>query len=58
MDFMYCCVNVCLKQVNKTVENIGARRLHTIMERIVEEISFDAPDHAGGSFEVKLSYLS
>lgn len=30
--------------VNKTVENIGARRLHTVLERIVEEISFIAPD--------------
>jgi ATP-dependent HslUV protease ATP-binding subunit HslU len=29
-------------QVNRTVENIGARRLHTVMERIMEEISFDA----------------
>ena len=33
--------------VNKTVENIGARRLHTVLERIVEEISFDAPDQNG-----------
>merc|ERR1719473_1246356 len=33
--------------VNKTVENIGARRLHTVLERIVEEISFDAPDQSG-----------
>ena len=32
-------------EVNNTLDNIGARRLHTIMERIVEEISFDAPDH-------------
>jgi ATP-dependent HslUV protease ATP-binding subunit HslU len=32
-------------QVNRTVENIGARRLHTVMERIMEEISFDAGNH-------------
>jgi ATP-dependent HslUV protease ATP-binding subunit HslU len=31
-------------QVNETVENIGARRLHTILEKLLEEISFDAPD--------------
>jgi ATP-dependent HslUV protease ATP-binding subunit HslU len=30
--------------VNRTTQNIGARRLHTILERVVEEISFDAPD--------------
>jgi len=32
---------------NRTVENIGARRLHTIIERVIEEESFDAPDKAG-----------
>jgi len=31
-------------EVNKTNENIGARRLHTIIERVLEEISFEAPD--------------
>jgi ATP-dependent HslUV protease ATP-binding subunit HslU len=31
-------------QVNRTTQNIGARRLHTILERVLEEISFDAPD--------------
>ena len=38
--------------VNKTVENIGARRLHTVLERIVEEISFDAPDQRGDKLVV------
>lgn len=33
--------------VNRSTQNIGARRLHTILERVVEEISFDAPDHKG-----------
>jgi ATP-dependent HslUV protease ATP-binding subunit HslU len=33
--------------VNATVENIGARRLQTIMERVLEDISFDAPDREG-----------
>jgi ATP-dependent HslUV protease ATP-binding subunit HslU len=33
-------------QVNRTTQNIGARRLHTILERVVDELSFDAPDRA------------
>jgi ATP-dependent HslUV protease ATP-binding subunit HslU len=35
--------------INKTVENIGARRLHTVLERLLEEISFSASDMAEGS---------
>lgn len=35
--------------VNKTVENIGARRLHTILEKVVEELSFDSSDMAPGT---------
>jgi ATP-dependent HslUV protease ATP-binding subunit HslU len=31
-------------QVNRTTQNIGARRLHTILERVVEDLSFEAPD--------------
>jgi ATP-dependent HslUV protease ATP-binding subunit HslU len=34
--------------LNKTVENIGARRLHTVMERIMEDLSFDAPEKESG----------
>ena len=34
-------------EVNRTVENIGARRLHTVLERVFEELSFTAPDRAG-----------
>ncbi|MGA8940698.1 MAG: ATP-dependent protease ATPase subunit HslU [Acidobacteriaceae bacterium] len=39
-------------QVNETTENIGARRLHTIMEKVLDEISFEAPDivKAAGAF--------
>jgi len=33
-------------QVNQSTQNIGARRLHTILERVIEELSFDAPDRA------------
>ena len=31
-------------EVNERMENIGARRLHTVMEKLLDEISFDAPD--------------
>ncbi len=34
-------------EVNGAVENIGARRLHTVMERLLDEISFAAPDQSG-----------
>ena len=34
-------------EINTSAENIGARRLHTVMERLLEEISFDAPDRSG-----------
>jgi ATP-dependent HslUV protease ATP-binding subunit HslU len=46
-------------QVNESTENIGARRLHTIMERVLDEISFAAPDmvKAGGVFEEGLPTL-
>ena len=36
-------------QLNKSVENIGARRLHTVLERIMETISFDAAEMDEGS---------
>jgi len=36
-------------EINQTVENIGARRLHTVLEKVVEEISFEASDLAPGS---------
>lgn len=37
------------EEVNTSIDNIGARRLHTILERIVEDISFDAPEKAKDS---------
>ena len=36
-------------QVNESIENIGARRLHTVMERVLEEISFSASERNGGT---------
>ena len=41
-------VSKVAEEVNTTVDNIGARRLHTIIERIVEDISFDAPEKEKG----------
>ncbi|MBC7785595.1 MAG: ATP-dependent protease ATPase subunit HslU [Burkholderiales bacterium] len=42
---------------NKKVQNIGARRLYTIMEKVFEQISFDAPDLAGKSITITGSYV-
>lgn len=45
-------------QVNETTENIGARRLHTVMERLLESASFEAADNSGGSIEVNAEYVN
>ncbi|MEQ5836480.1 ATP-dependent protease ATPase subunit HslU [Marinobacter sp. NFXS9] len=44
-------------KVNETTENIGARRLHTVMERLLETISFDAGDSSTGEFQVTAAYV-
>jgi ATP-dependent HslUV protease ATP-binding subunit HslU len=44
-------------RVNEGTENIGARRLHTIMERVLDEISFDAPERKGQQFIVDAAYV-
>ncbi len=44
-------------QVNTATENIGARRLYTIMERLLEEVSFGAPDLAGKEITVDADYV-
>jgi len=44
-------------EVNSTVENIGARRLHTIIERVLDEISFTATDRAGEKITVDSEYI-
>lgn len=43
--------------LNSSIENIGARRLQTVMERVLDEISFAAPDKAGTSFSVDAKYV-
>jgi ATP-dependent HslUV protease ATP-binding subunit HslU len=45
-------------QVNSTVENIGARRLQTVMERVLDEISFEASDRGGQSVSVDAAYVT
>ncbi|WP_159567179.1 HslU--HslV peptidase ATPase subunit [Budvicia diplopodorum] len=44
-------------QVNERTENIGARRLHTVLERLMEDISYDASESAGSSFEIDAGYV-
>jgi ATP-dependent HslUV protease ATP-binding subunit HslU len=44
-------------QVNESVENIGARRLHTIIERVLDEISYSAPDRAGETVHIDAGYV-
>jgi ATP-dependent HslUV protease ATP-binding subunit HslU len=44
-------------EVNRSVENIGARRLHTVLERLLEEISFTAPDSPGSVVTISAAYV-
>ncbi len=44
-------------EMNHTVENIGARRLHTVMERIMEDISFEADEKAGETITIDKSLV-
>jgi len=44
-------------QVNERTENIGARRLHTVMERLLDEISFDAPEKKGAKVNIDAAYV-
>ncbi|MDC5704005.1 HslU--HslV peptidase ATPase subunit [Vibrio europaeus] len=43
--------------VNETTENIGARRLHTVMERLMDEISFEATDKSGSKLTIDAAYV-
>jgi len=43
--------------VNSTVENIGARRLQTVMERVLDEVSFSAPDRNGETVRIDAAYV-
>jgi ATP-dependent HslUV protease ATP-binding subunit HslU len=43
--------------VNERTENIGARRLHTVMEKLLDQLSFDAPDVAARSVTIDGAYV-
>eukprot|EP01035_Chromulina_nebulosa_P020116 gene20116-26121_t len=60
LSFTDCAIKEIAKvayETNVTVENIGARRLHTVIEKIVEEISFNAPDKAGEEYIIDAQYV-
>ena len=44
-------------EINASVENIGARRLHTVLEKLLEDISFSATDKSGETFAVTADYV-
>ncbi len=44
-------------EINSSVENIGARRLHTVMEKLLEEISFTATDRGGETITIDAAYV-
>ena len=44
-------------EINQNVENIGARRLHTIMEKLLEEVSFNASDKSGEKIIIDKNYV-
>jgi ATP-dependent HslUV protease ATP-binding subunit HslU len=46
------------EEVNIRTENIGARRLHTLMERLLEDILFDAPDVSASQLRVDAAYVA
>mgnify|MGYP001476650213 CR=1 FL=1 len=45
-------------QVNESTENIGARRLHTVMERLLEDLSFNATDSGEDTFDIDAEYVN
>ena len=44
-------------QINSAVENIGARRLHTVLERVLDDVSFSAPDRSGQTIVIDRAYV-
>ena len=43
--------------VNERTENIGARRLHTVLERLLDTISYEAPDQGGKRYTIDAAYV-
>jgi ATP-dependent HslUV protease ATP-binding subunit HslU len=44
-------------EVNNSVENIGARRLQTVLERVLDDVSFTAPDRSGEKVTIDAAYV-
>ncbi|MCK4628836.1 MAG: hypothetical protein KAT56_07510, partial [Sedimentisphaerales bacterium] len=45
-------------EINRTQQNIGARRLYAVMEKVLEQISFDAPDRAKKKYVINADYVN
>lgn len=52
------CMSELAESVNAKSENIGARRLHTIMEKVLDEINFSADEHSGETIKIDASYVN
>ena len=52
------CMSELAESVNAKSENIGARRLHTIMEKVLDEINFSADEHAGETIKIDAAYVN
>ena len=50
-------MSVVAEEVNNSAENIGARRLHTIMEKVLSDINFDADEHKGETIKIDAAYV-
>lgn len=50
-------IAACAERLNAGTENIGARRLHTILEKILEDVSFEAPDMAGARIAINRAFV-
>ena len=60
LEFTDDCIDILAKvsaEVNASVENIGARRLHTLLEKVLDEISFNASDRAGEKIIIDKKYI-
>lgn len=61
MDFTEAGIRAIAKiaaEVNQSVENIGARRLSTVLEKLLEDVSFDAEDKRGETVTIDADYVS
>lgn len=52
------CMSAIAEDVNNKAENIGARRLHTVMEKVLDEINFSADEHSGETFKIDTEYVN